>query len=110
MAGDKGKFLALTKKNKGKVTFGDNASAKILGKGTIYFGNKENKEENMLLVENLKPNLINVSQNCDHGNILIFYSQKCEIRKEGSIKLVSIAPRTSSNVYNLDIEEEEDGI
>jgi hypothetical protein len=60
----------------------------------------------VLLVENLKPNLLSVSQTCDHGHILVFDSQKCEIRKEGSGKLVAIAPRTSSNVYILDIEEE----
>jgi transposase InsO family protein len=71
-------------------------------------GNKKNKAENVLLVENMKPNLLSVSQTCDQGHILIFYSQKCEIRKEGSRKLVAIAPRTSSNVYILDIKEEEE--
>ena len=33
MIGDKGKFLTLTKKDKVKVTFGDNVSTKILGVG-----------------------------------------------------------------------------
>jgi hypothetical protein len=62
MRGNEGKFITLTKKDKGKVTFGDNVSAKILGKGTISLGNKKNKEENVLLVENLKPNLLSISQ------------------------------------------------
>ena len=34
MTGDKDKFLNF-KKHKGKVTFGDNASCNILGKGTV---------------------------------------------------------------------------
>jgi hypothetical protein len=108
MIGDKRKFLTLTNKDKGKFTFGDNVSAKILGKGTTSLGNKKNKAKNVLLVENLKPYLLSVSQTYDQGNILIFYSQKCEIRKEGSGKLVAIAPRTSSNVYILDNEDEQE--
>jgi hypothetical protein len=107
MTGDQDKFLSLKKKEKGSVTFGDNVSAKILGKGTISLGNNKAKEENVLLVENLKPNLLSVSQTCDQGHILIFDSQKCEIRKEDSGKLVVVAPRTPSNVYILNIEEEE---
>jgi hypothetical protein len=106
MTGDEGKCITLTKKYKGKVTFGDNVSAKILGEGTVSLGNKKNKAENVLLVEILKHNLLSVSQACNQGHIPIFYSQKCEIRKEGSRKLVVIAPRTSSNVYILNNEEE----
>jgi hypothetical protein len=74
MTRDKSKFLKLTKKEKGSVTFGDNVSAKILGKFIATLGNKKNKEENVLLVENLKPNILSVSQTCDQGNILIFDS------------------------------------
>jgi transposase InsO family protein len=107
MTGDQDKFLSLKRKEKGRVTFGDNVSAKILGKGTISLGNNRAKAENVLLVENMKPNLLSVSQTCDQGHILIFDSQKCEIRKEGSGKLVVVAPRTPSDVYILNIEEEE---
>ena len=53
------KFITL-KYNKGKVTFGDNLSSKIIGKGTNVVNNKI-KAENVLLVENFKPNLLNVS-------------------------------------------------
>jgi hypothetical protein len=38
--------------------------------------------------------------------ILIFDSKKCEIRKNGSRKLVVVAPRRPSDVYILNIEEE----
>jgi hypothetical protein len=38
---------------------------------------------------------------CDQGHKVTFDSQKCEIRKEGSGKLVTTAARTSSNIYVL---------
>jgi hypothetical protein len=84
MTGVEGKFITLTKNDKGKVTFGDNVSAKILRKGIDSLGNKRNKAENVLLVENLKHNILSVRQTYDQGHILIFYSEKCEIIKEGS--------------------------
>jgi hypothetical protein len=59
---------------------------------------------NPTMVENLKPNILSVSQTCDQGHILAFDSQKCEIRKKDIGKLVAVAPRTSINVYILDIE------
>jgi hypothetical protein len=38
---------------------------------------------------------------CDQVHKVTFDSQKCEIRKEGSRKLVATAARTSSNIYVL---------
>jgi hypothetical protein len=49
----------------------------------------------------MKHNLLSVVQMCDQGNKFTFDSQKCEIRKEGSRELISIATRTSSNIYVL---------
>jgi hypothetical protein len=49
----------------------------------------------------MKHNLLSVSQMCDQGHQVTFDSQKCEIRKEGSGKLVATAARTSSNIYVL---------
>jgi len=77
MTGDQDKFLSMKRKEKGSVTFGDNVSAKIFGKGTTSLGNNKVKEENVLLVENLNPNLLSVSQICDQGHILIFDFKKC---------------------------------
>ena len=82
MIGDKGKFLTMKNRDKGKVTFGDNVYSKILGKGIVSLGNKKNKAENVLLVENMKPNIESVSQTCDEGHILIFNPHKCEIKKK----------------------------
>jgi hypothetical protein len=107
MAGDQSKFLKLNKNGKGKVTFGDNMSSMILGKGIVSLGNNKTKEEDVLLVENLKRNLLSVSQTCDQGHILTFDSQKCEIRNKDTRKIVTFAPRTSSKVYILNIDKEE---
>ena len=50
MTGDPTKFIKL-KYNKGRVTFGDNKSSKIIDKGTTGINSKI-KAENVLLVEN----------------------------------------------------------
>jgi hypothetical protein len=107
MTGDKRKFLNLMNKEKGKFTFGDNVSAKILGKGIVSLGNNKDKAENVLLVEKINPNLLSVIQTCDQGHILTFDSHKCEIIREDTRKLVAVAPRTSNNVYILDMQGEE---
>ena len=64
------------------------------------------KAENVLLVRNLKPNLLSVSQTCDQGHICIFDSKKCEIKRKDSGKLVGTIVRTPSNVYILENEEQ----
>jgi hypothetical protein len=101
MTGDRDKFLTLRKERDGSVFFGNDDSSKIIGKGTIRIGNKNEKAENVLLVEDMKHNILSVSQMYDQGHKVTFDSQKCEIRKEGSGKLVAIAARTSSNIYVL---------
>ena len=77
---DPTRFIKL-KDNKVRVTFGDNNSSKIIGKGTTII-NSNIKEENVLLVENLKCNILCVSKTCDQGNSCIFDVRKCEIRKK----------------------------
>jgi hypothetical protein len=49
----------------------------------------------------VKHNLLSVIQICDQGHKVNFDSQKCEIRKEGSWRLIATAARTSSNIYVL---------
>jgi hypothetical protein len=99
MIGNKDIFLDLNKQ-KGKVTYGGNASGNILGKDTVSL--RKDKAKNVLLVEKMKPSLLSVIQTCDQGNLCIFDSQKCDIRREDTIKLVGTSPRTLENVYILD--------
>jgi hypothetical protein len=101
MTGDRDKFLTLREERDGSVSFGNDDSSKIIGKGIVQIGNKNEKAENVLLVEYMKHNILSVIQMCDQGHKVTFDSQKCEIRKEGSGKLVATAARTSSNIYVL---------
>jgi hypothetical protein len=66
MTGDQYKSISLKRKG-GNVTFGDDSSAKILGKGVAELGRKNVKSKNVLLVEDLKHNLLNVGKMCDQG-------------------------------------------
>ena len=82
MTGDKDKFLTLRKEKNRPVSFGNDNSSKIIREGTIWIGNKNEKAQNVLLVEYMKHNILSVSQMCDQGHKLTFDSEKCEIRKE----------------------------
>ena len=94
------KFIRLKINKKGKVTFGDNISYKIIGKGTIYIRDNM-KYENVFLVKKLKLNHLSVSQTCDQGHICIFDSKKCEIIRKYLGNIVGTVVRTPSNVYIL---------
>jgi hypothetical protein len=76
MTSDKDSFLTLRKVRDGSVSFGNDDSIKIIGKGTDRIGNKNTKVENVLLVEDMKHNLLCVSQMCDQGHKVTFDSQK----------------------------------
>ena len=91
------------KKEKGdSVTFGDNGSTRIVGKGIVSLDNGNTNAWNVLYVEGLKNNLLSVIQICDQGYNLTFHSKGCEIRKETSGILVVNENRTSRVGYILD--------
>ena len=100
MTWNKKTFRSLQEK-KGTITFGNDNSYKILGKGTVSLGSKDALAKNVLLIENTKHNLLRVSQMCDQGHILIFNSKECEKREEGSDRLVATTTRTPNNIYIL---------
>jgi hypothetical protein len=102
MIGDQNIFLTLKKKKGGHVMFINDNSTKIIGKGIISLGSKKAKAEDVLLIEDMKHELISVSQIYGQGHTLIFYSQQCEIRSEKIGSMVSTALRTPNNIYILD--------
>jgi hypothetical protein len=75
MIGYKNMFVTLKKKKGGSVTFGNDNSTIIIGKCTVILGNKDVVAENVILVENIKHNLLSVIQMCDQGHTLIFNSK-----------------------------------
>ena len=64
------------------------------------------KQKNVFLVENLKPNLLSVSQTCNQGYNCIFDSKKCEIKNKKLGKIVGISMRNANNVYILENENQ----
>jgi hypothetical protein len=101
MTSERNRFLTLKKERDESVSFGNDNSARIIGRGTVKNGSKYAKAENILLVEDMKHNILSVNQMCDQGHKHLFDLEKCEIRKEGSGKLVAASRRTSKNIYVL---------
>jgi hypothetical protein len=106
MTRDQSKFVILKKKG-GNVTFGDDSSTKILGKGIVNIGSENVKAGKVLLVEYMKHNLLSVRKICDQGYTLTFDSRKCKIRENNSRRLVATATRRPNNIYILDMKKRE---
>ena len=70
---DRSKFLSLETYDGGTVTFGDNMKSEIIAKGKVG-RSSSHAIDNVFLVENLKHNLLSISQLCDKGNSIIFTS------------------------------------
>ena len=66
MTGDESLFQELDRQKSGNVSFGDNSKGIIRGIGTIG-NNSHTQIKNVLLIENLKFNLLSISQLCDKG-------------------------------------------
>jgi hypothetical protein len=105
MTSDQEKISSLKRKG-GNVAFGDDSFAKILGEGVVDLGRKNLKEKNVLLVEELKHNLLSFSKMCDQGYTLTFDSQKFKMRENNSGRLVATETRITNNIYILDMKRE----
>jgi hypothetical protein len=91
----------LTEEKGGSVTFGDKASIRIVGKGTVSLDNGKTKTQNVLYVEGLKNDILILIQMFDQVYNLTFHSKGCEIRKAASGILVENENITSRHVYIL---------
>ncbi|XP_075483738.1 uncharacterized protein LOC142523890 [Primulina tabacum] len=84
------------------ITFGDNAEGKAMGKGKIIHGKIIIKD--VLLVENLRYNMISISQLCDNGYTVEFHKDKCMVKtNEGTIVLTGYR---SQNTYRVEWNDE----
>ena len=103
MTGNYEWFSSFTKiENGGDVSFGDNSKGKILRIGNV--GKVSSTLiENVCLVENLKHNLISISQLCDKGYKVIFDKFSCVIENSCDGKTLFVGNRCG-NVYIIDIE------
>ena len=81
MTGDKNMLSNITYSNGGSVTFGDNSKGYIIGKADVSNVGTSDLPliSNVLLVKNLKHNLLSISQLCDKGFKISFFENKCSI-------------------------------
>lgn len=100
MTRDKKNFIKLDDWNRGLVRFRDNSSIKIKCKGTLNIDGKL-KAHDVYYVEELKHNLLSVSQMYDKGYKFTFNSISCQIRKESTGQIVAKGKSIDENVYNL---------
>ena len=103
MTGDASKFTTLILKDQGCVTYGDDRKANVIGEGNIII-NKDLSIKNVLLVEDLKHNLISISQLCDNGFKVTFYANKCYIKKIDNDQ-VSFEGYRRRNVYKINLDD-----
>jgi hypothetical protein len=101
MIGDKGKFLSLSERKSGNITFGNDAQGKIKGKGMVSLSNGKGKAQDVLLVDGLKHNLLSVIQMCDRGCKVLFTSKDYKIKSVNLGQVVAKDIRTENNVYVL---------
>jgi hypothetical protein len=94
MTGDKSKFLTLSEVKTRNVTFGNDASGKIKGKGIVSLSNSKGKAQDVLFVYGMKHNLLSVSQVCDRGCEVVLTSKYCKIKFVNSGQLVAKGIRT----------------
>jgi hypothetical protein len=62
MIGDQNRFLELKPEKYGSVSFGNDQSTNIIGIGMIRLGSNNAKAQNVLLIEDMKHNLLSVSK------------------------------------------------
>ena len=87
MTGNREKFLTLKREKGGDVAFGDDGTTKILGKGTMAL-KRNAKSQEVLYVDGLKHDLLSVGHICDANHNITFFSHHCEIRRNGSQKII----------------------
>ena len=78
MTSDESLFQKLDRKKSGNVSFGDNSKGVIRGIG-IMGNNSHTQIKNVLLVENLKFNLLSISQLYDKGFRVCFEANACHV-------------------------------
>ena len=112
MTGCKALLKNFKPQQEGSVSFGNNAKGYVLGNGTVSSGRIQFDKVN--LVDNLKFNLLSVSQMCEKGYSSYFTKHACRIiSPEGQMLIDKIIEdhtlliaKRSGNVYVVDIEKD----
>ncbi|CAM8900385.1 unnamed protein product [Rhodiola kirilowii] len=108
MTGDPGWFISLQAYSGDNIIFGNKSSGKVVATGEVRIS-ETIKVRQVSLVENLKYNLLSISQLCQHGrNQVIFNSNDCVVKciETGEIILRGIQ---ENQIYTVDPEFVQDG-
>ena len=89
MTGDECLFQELDRNKSGNVSFGDNSKGVIREIGTNG-NNSYTQIKNVLLVENLKYNLLSISQLCDKGFRVSFETHACRVINSNTNQIIYI--------------------
>ena len=99
MTGDRSALTNYQKLDRENVTFADGVKSRVLGKGTLDV-EEFSKLDNVLHVEDLKANLLSISQICDQNLFVNFDRIKCRILDvDGNCILEGY--RSSDHCYKL---------
>src|SRR5262249_44938031 len=84
-------------------TFGNNRKSIVLGEGNILI-NKDLVIKNVLLVDNLKHNLLSISQLCDNSFKVTFYASICSIERIDNNQ-VCFEGYKHRNIYKINLDD-----
>ena len=101
MTWDVNNFVSLSRKDGGTVIFGDDSKGKIIGNGNVQIG-KSPLIEDVALVDGLKHNLLSISQLCDKGFRVAFYSSCCKVFDK--IDNCIFVGKRENNVYTINMD------
>ena len=87
MTGNRKLLSNIKECERGDVTFGDNQKGRVIGIGNVS-SKYDNFIENVMLVDNLKYNLISVSQICDRNLGVNFRNDVCHIVNPSSDSVI----------------------
>ncbi|KZV36891.1 retrovirus-related Pol polyprotein from transposon TNT 1-94, partial [Dorcoceras hygrometricum] len=87
-----------------KIVFGDNAYGNTVGKGKLIHGNISIVD--VLVFDNLKYNLISISQLCDKGYIVKFQQHTCTVQSPSGLTV--LVGKRSGNTYIIDRSDQQE--
>ncbi|XP_057733968.1 uncharacterized protein LOC130949194 [Arachis stenosperma] len=96
-------FIKLNKYDGGFVIFGDDGKGKIIAVGKVG-KNYSIFIDDVFLVDDLRHNLLSISQLCDLGYLVIFKILECRVVSEKTNEVLLVANRCD-NVYDLTLDE-----
>jgi hypothetical protein len=98
MTGEKDKLLPISKSKTGNVILENDEPSKVKDKGMVSLSNGKGDSQDDLLIDDLKHNVLSISQMCDKGCEEVFTSKDCKVKNANSRQVVAKGIRTDNDV------------